>query len=77
MPDAAPYVSFNTNSLGCVVGTGSDITDHIPPHITSRQMRAGRITAAVRVGTKAGDLKVYAKADGLDEAVLTIPLCRR
>ena len=77
VPDAAPYVSFNTNSLGSVVGTGSDITDHIPPHITSRQMRAGKITAAVKVGTTAGDLKVYAKADGLDEAVLTIPLCRQ
>lgn len=74
VPDAAPYVSFNTNSLGSVAGTGSDITDHVPPHITERRMRAGRITVAVRVGTTAGDLKVYAKADGLDEAVLHLPL---
>lgn len=74
VPDAAPYVSFNTNSLGSVAGTGSDITDHIPPNITQRQMRAGRITAAVRAGKKAGDLKIYASSDGLDGAVLTIPL---
>lgn len=74
VPDAALYVSFHTNKLGSVVGTGSDITDHIPPHITQRRMRAGRITVAVKVGNTAGDLKVYAKANGLDEAVLHLPL---
>lgn len=74
VPDATPFVSFNTNSLGCVIGTGSDISDHIPPHITERQMRAGRITVAVKVGKKAGNLKVYAKSSGLNETVLTIPL---
>ena len=74
VPDASPFVSFNANSLGKVIATGSDITDHNPPHITNRKMRAGRITAAVRVGTTAGDLKVYANAENLDIGVLTIKL---
>ncbi len=74
VPDATPYVSFNTNKLGRVAGTGSDITDHIPPHIPDRKMRAGRITVAVEVGTEAGGLKVYAASDNLESACLTIEL---
>ena len=37
-------------------------------------MRAGRITVAVRVGTEAGNLKVYANSENLEGSVLTIPL---
>lgn len=74
VPDAAPFVSFNSNSLGYIVGTGSDITDHNPPQLPDRKMRAGRITAAVGVGTQSGELKVYARAENLKSAVLTIPL---
>lgn len=74
VPDAAPYVNFHTNELGTVIGTGSDITDHNPPMLTSRKMRAGRITVAVRVGNKKGDLKVYADAENLDTGVLTVKL---
>jgi len=37
-------------------------------------MYAGRITVAVKVGNEAGELKVYAKAENLDSAVITIPL---
>ena len=74
VPDAAPFVSFFTNSLGRGVGTGSDITDHNPVNLPDRKMRAGRITAAVQVGTESGELKVYATADGLKDAVLTVPM---
>ncbi len=74
VPDAVPFVSFNANKLGKVVATGSDITDHIPPHITDRKMRAGRISVAVRVGTAPGEMKVYASADGLAGAVLAVEL---
>lgn len=74
VPDAQPFVRFNTNKLGMVLATGSDITDHTPPHITERRMRAGRITVAVRVGTEAGNLKVYANSENLEGSVLTIPL---
>lgn len=74
VPDAAPFVSFNANKLGKVIGTGADITDHVPPHVTDRKMRAGRISVAVRVGNTAGELKVYASSDGLKGAVLTVSL---
>ena len=74
MPTASAYVSFSTNGLGRIAGTGSDIADHNPPHLTSRRMRAGRITVAVQVGTAAGELKVYAEADGLKNGVVTISL---
>lgn len=74
VPTASAYVSFSTNGLGKIAGTGSDIADHNPPHLTSRRMRTGRITVAVEVGTAAGELKVYAEADGLKGGVVTITL---
>lgn len=72
VPDASPFVEFSTNRLGKLLATGSDITDHTPPQLPSRRMRAGRITAAVQVGGEPGELKLYARADGLAGAVLTI-----
>ncbi len=74
VPDATPFVNFNANILGTIVGTGSDNADHNPVYFTSRKMYAGRITVAVRVGTLAGDLKVYANSENLDSTVITIPL---
>jgi hypothetical protein len=37
-------------------------------------MRAGRIGVALMVGKSAGELKLYATAEGLRDAVLTIEL---
>lgn len=74
VPDASPFVRFRTNGLGTVIGTGSDNTDHVAPCVPQRQMYAGRITVAVRVGRESGTLRVYAEADGLTTAVLTIEL---
>ncbi len=74
VPDATPFVNFNANALGTIVGTGSDNADHNPVYFTSRKMYAGRITVAVKVGTLAGDLKVYANSENLDSTVITIPL---
>ena len=74
VPDATPFVNFNSNSLGTIVGTGSDNADHNPVYETSRKMYAGRITVAVKVGNTTGDLKVYANTENLDSAVITIPL---
>ena len=65
VPTAAPTVSFSTNGLGSVVGTGSDISDHVPVQSTVRRMRAGRILVGVRVGKTAGMLRLYAESDGL------------
>lgn len=74
VPDAAPHVSLFTNKSSRIIGTDSDITDHTLVNLPDRKMRAGRITAAIQVGTEAGELKVYAKADGLKDAVLTVSL---
>ena len=74
VPDAATFVQFYSNSLGTVVGTGSDVSDHIPVTVTSRKMRAGAIGVAVKAGTQSGVLKVYAKAEGLDAAVLYVEI---
>jgi len=74
VPDASPYVRFNTNSLGTIVGTGSDNTDHNPVQLPERRMYAGRITVAVKVGTREGHLKVYASAENMADGVLTIDL---
>ena len=74
VPDAAPFVRFTANVLGTIVGTGSDVCDHVPVPMPERQMRAGRIAIAVRVGETAGALKLYAESDGLDRAVCTVEL---
>ena len=39
-----------------------------------RKMRAGRIGVALKVKEKEGELKVYAKSDGLIDATLSINL---
>ena len=74
VPTASPFVSFNCNGLGKIIGTGSDICDHNPVSDTCRKMRAGRITVAVRAGINKGVLKVYATADGMKDGVLSIEL---
>ena len=65
---------FTANALGTIVGTGSDVCDHVPVPMPERQMRAGRIAIAVRVGETAGALKLYAESDGLNRAVCTVEL---
>ena len=74
VPNAVPTVEFHSNRLGEVIGTGSDISDHIPPSSTVRKMRAGRITVAVRAGNERGGLMLYAESDSLTGAALKIEL---
>lgn len=74
VPDAEAFIKFSANSLGQVVGTGSDICDHIPPQSPSRQMRAGRCSVAVRVGKESGQLKVYASSAELGKTVISVSL---
>lgn len=74
VPDAEAFIKFSANSLGQVVGTGSDICDHIPPQSPSRKMRAGKCSLAVRVGKEPGRLKVYASSSELGKTVISIPL---
>lgn len=74
VPDAAPYVKFDVNSLGTIAGTGSDISDCVPPYCMDRKMRAGRCSVAVRVGQTGGVMKVYASAENLKGGCLSIEL---
>lgn len=74
VPDASPFVQFHTNALGTVVGTGSDVSDHVAVTCPDRRMRAGAISIAVRVGKKSGDLTLYAHADGLSSAAAKVQL---
>jgi len=74
VPDANPYVSFYCNNFGRILGTGSDVSDHTPVSSPDRKMYAGLCSVAVKVGETKGDLKIYAKADGLEGDMLIIPL---
>jgi beta-galactosidase len=70
--DAAHTVTFKANSLGAVYSTGSDVTDHNSIFLSTRRMRAGRITVAVKLGTVSGELKLYAESEGLKTAAITV-----
>ena len=74
VPDAAPYIHFDANQFGRIVGTGSDVSDHTPVSSLDRQMRAGLCAVAVKTGDQAGRLSVYARAAGLQPARLDIDL---
>jgi beta-galactosidase len=74
VPDAAPFIRFDTNGLGRILGTGSDVCDHRPVPEQDRQMRSGLCSVAVKAGFKPGTLRVYARAAGLDSASLAIEL---
>lgn len=74
VPDAAPMIHFDCNGLGEIAGTGSDVSDHVPPACPDRRMRAGLVSVLVRAGKTAGTLRVYAHADGLESARLDIEL---
>lgn len=73
VPDASPFISFYGNSNTSIVGTGSDICDHVPVPCPDRRMRAG--IASVCVKLNGGDtLKLYANADGLKPASFTMEI---
>ena len=72
IPDGAVMVRFTCNSLGKIVGTGSDISDHTPLASRDRQMRAGRITVAVRVGREHGTLRLYAENPYLENGSVSM-----
>lgn len=71
VPDAEPYVYFDTNELGKVVGTGSDICDRGRVDCPDRQMRRGRVSIAVKMAeAEEGVLTLYARAAGLRSAAI-------
>ncbi|MBR2042967.1 MAG: DUF4982 domain-containing protein [Clostridia bacterium] len=72
VPDAAPFVRFFSNNKGIIVGTGSDVCDHVPVNVPNRQMRMGRISVAVKLTGAEGELKLYAESDGLNKAFIKL-----
>ncbi len=74
VPTASPLVNFYTSKGAAIYSTGSDISDHSSIYLPTRRMRAGRATAAVKLGCGAKSIKVYAQADGLNEAAVEIEL---
>ncbi|MCK9479374.1 MAG: DUF4982 domain-containing protein [Firmicutes bacterium] len=74
VPDADPMVEFTASEYGEIIGTGSDVSDHIPVNSCTRKMYAGLCSVAVRAGTSSGILKVYVKADNLEGGYLEIKL---
>ena len=74
VPDAAPEIHFEVNRLGTILGTGSDMCNHVPVTSPVRKMRAGRCAVCIRVGRTAGTLTVVARADGLAAAYMDIAL---
>ncbi len=73
VPDASPFVTFDTNAAGTIVGTGSDISDHTPVPSFDRKMRAGVIAVCAKTFGE-GTFRLYAKADGLTGASAVIEL---
>ena len=73
VPDASPFVSFDSNSLGFIVGTGSDISDHVPVTCPERRMRAGKISIAVKV-KGAGELTLLARADNMESGYIKVDI---
>ena len=65
VPDASPYVRFNCNEIGKVIGTGSDVSDRAPVYLPERRMREGAITVAVKIGKNPGKLVIYANSDSV------------
>ncbi len=69
---ATPTVTFKTNYVGTVAGTGAVNTDHTPPACPTRQLFAGKCSAAIKLGKTNGTLRVYAESDGLIPARIDV-----
>lgn len=72
VPDAAPLIRFSCDGPGAIAATGSDISDHTPVSSPDRRMRAGLCAVLLRLGDKPGALRVWACAEGLRPAALTL-----
>lgn len=73
VPNAIPFVRFSAEG-GTIVGTGSDVSDHIPPCVSDRQMFAGVISVLAKANKGATSLKVYAAADNLQTAIIELTI---
>lgn len=76
VPNASAFVRFSCNKYGRIVGTGSDVSDHNPVTLPDRQMRAGAITVAVKLGAESGKLRLLATSDTLDSGAITVEITK-
>ncbi len=72
VPDASPFVSFHSNGIGTIVGTGSDNTDHISVACPDRKMFMGKITVGIKLKENAGQLCVWAESEHLAPARIKV-----
>ena len=72
VPDAEPFVRFSTAAPATIVGTGSDNCDHTPVPLPDRQMYMGKIMVALRPAPGQSERTLFARADGLASANITI-----
>ena len=73
VPDASPMVSFTAEACS-LVGTGSDISDHVPPMCSDRRMRMGLISVAVKANRSKDEVGLIAEAEGLSRAYTSVKL---
>lgn len=79
--NASPTVTFHANNFGRIISTGSSVFDHTPLNSSVRKMREGYISVAAGVATERGVpviqngiIEIFAHAEGLTSAKLTIKL---
>lgn len=72
VPTASPTVHFMATGKGRVYSTGSSVSDHKSIFSPDRKMHMGRIGVAVKLSNEAGQTTVYAEAEGLRSARLTL-----
>ena len=65
VPDAEELVRFTCNGVGEIYATGSDTSDHSSPLLSTRKMRAGSITIAVKMKDKKGKLTLIAESNNI------------
>lgn len=69
VPDASiDRIQFYGSKNVEVIGTGSDNTDHVPPHETIRRMYGGRVAVAARILAD-GPMELRAEAAGMLPAI--------
>ncbi len=73
VPDAAPLLQFSISGSAKIIGTGSDVSDHIPPQMPDRRMRAGLCAAAVqRIEGRQIPARLIVAAEGLKSASIEL-----
>ena len=72
VPNACPFVRFHAEGDGKIIGTGSGVSDAVPPQCTDREMFAGKISVAIRGKKDAQHVKVYASAENLQAGMLEL-----